>query len=76
VPPTSPVFLKETSAGRGRFKGKPAKFRRCARNCEAEQSHRTLTAKSGTCLGPSSVSPAGTSRGAWVRLRWAGGSLC
>jgi len=47
---------------RGRFKGKPAKIRRCARNCERQP----RLAKSGTCLGPSSVSSAGSSRGAWA----------
>ena len=40
-------------------------IRRCARNCMAEA--KSLS-KSDTCLSPSSVSPAGTSRGAWVRL--------
>ena len=39
-------------------------FRRCARNCDP-----AFAGKSGTCPGPSSVSPAGTSRGAWARHR-------
>src|SRR5437868_5908795 len=33
------------------------------------------SAKSGTCLGPSSVSSAGTSRGAWASLQSCGASL-
>src|SRR5947207_12646718 len=37
---------------------------------------RIPEAKSGTCLGPSSVSSAGSSRGAWASLQSCGASLC
>ena len=67
-----PGCRPRSSLRRGRFKGKPAKIRRCARNCE----RRSLPAKSGTCPGPSSVSSAGTSRGAWATLPSRRRSLC